>query len=185
MSGGRATVGARRGKVLNAQAGDITATHEAGHVLTNTWFIECKRVADLNYASFMLFNKGLLASFWQEACDQAAKHGKMPMLIAREDRGATTIIVANAVNNLPMNMRSDVFMFHWSTQIARVHKLNVDLFDFDAVMGMPFIEIRLPAGARWLRPGEDPFAIVYQSPPPRSAPKLRRIRSKYNGKGKK
>src|SRR5688500_2024599 len=79
MTGGRATVARKRGADLAAQAGDITATHEDGHVLTNAWYIECKRYNDLQYASFMLKGQGKLAGFWTETVLQAIAHGKMPM----------------------------------------------------------------------------------------------------------
>jgi len=172
MSGGRATVGKRKGADLAAHAGDISATHEDGHALTNTWYIECKRYADLNYAGFMLKNAGPLATFWRETCEHAASFDKLPMLIAREDRGATTVIVAHAVKHMPMHMRSDVFLLHWSTQIASVRSMNVDIHDFEAVLKMPFIKISLPQGARWLMPGEDPFSTSYAAPPPMSAPRV-------------
>lgn len=166
MSGGRATVGKRKGTDLAAHAGDISATHEDGHALTNTWYVECKRYADLNYAAFMLKNEGPLAKFWAETCQQAAAHDKLPMLIAREDRGFTTVIIAHAVKHMAMHMRSDVFLLHWSTRIASISKVNVDVHDFAAVLAKPFIKIALPQGARWLTPGEDPFSMTYASPPP-------------------
>lgn len=175
MSGGRATVGTRKGMKLEAHAGDITATHEDGHALTNTWYVECKRYADLNYAAFMLKNSGPLAQFWKETCEGAVAHNKMPMLIAREDRGFTTVIIAHAVKQMPMHMRSDVYLLSWKTEIAHIRNLNVSIHNFDAVLAEPFIRIALPQGARWLRPGEDPFATGYLSPPPMEAPKPARV----------
>lgn len=182
MSGGRATVAKRKGTDLAAHAGDISATHEDGHALTNTWYIECKRYADLNYAAFMLKGEGPLAKFWKETCDQAEAHDKLPMLIAREDRGFTTVIIAHAVKALQMHMRTDVFLLHWETQIASMTKLNVSVHDFAAVLRKPFIKIALPQGARWLKPGEDPFATSYASPPPRKRPRVTRDQPKRKTK---
>lgn len=159
-SGGRATVGKSKGKLLEAHAGDIVATSKEGHALTDNWFVECKRYNDLQYAAFMLKGEGKLASFWHVACKEAESFNKLPMLIAREDRGRTTLLISTCVQqDRPMGMLRDVYMLHHSTRIATVHRFNVEIHDFEAVLARPFVQTRLPAGARWLRPGEDPFAI--------------------------
>lgn len=183
MSGGRATVAARRGAKVSAQAGDITATHEDGHVLTNTWLIECKRINDLNYASFFLKGQGRLAGFWTEACVQALRHGKMPMLIAREDMGETTILIARANQALAANQVADLFLLPAVTRIATGYKFNVQLHDFDALMQTPFRQISLPRGARWLQPGEDPFAITFRTVE-RAAPQRQKRKPRRQARGR-
>ena len=42
MSGGRATLQAKKGKKAQAQAGDITSIAAEGNKLTSTFMIECK-----------------------------------------------------------------------------------------------------------------------------------------------
>jgi hypothetical protein len=171
MSGGRATVAHKsRGAKLDAHAGDITSTHEDGHVLTNAWYIECKRYNDLQYASFMLKGIGKLAQFWEETCEQAVRHDKMPMLIAREDRGATTILVARCTYQAMHNALGDLYMLSAKTRIATVYPFQVQIHDFEKVMAEPFVARKLPQGARWLRPGEDPFAITYVADTERRRP---------------
>jgi len=94
MSGGRATVGAKTGKKLRRQAGDISATSEEGCKLTNMFFVECKHYADLNVLPFLLGRKtGKLAGFWRVACREARKHDKQPMLIAKQNMFPTFVLV--------------------------------------------------------------------------------------------
>lgn len=85
LSGGRATIAFRSGKTLRRQAGDISAVAPEGHALTSPFFIECKHVRNLALESFMLKGKGLLTSFWVTALEEAKKHDKSPLIIARQN----------------------------------------------------------------------------------------------------
>jgi hypothetical protein len=91
MSGGRATVQKRAGRSIR-QAGDITAVAPEGHALTSTYCIECKHVKKLDIASFILDNRGALAKFWKQACDQARDHMRQPLLIAKENGREALVI---------------------------------------------------------------------------------------------
>src|SRR5882762_8826232 len=91
MSGGRATVQHRKG-VGNRQPGDICSVAVEGHVFTDEWFPECKNVRDLAVDSFLLSNTGPLATFWVIAQKEAEKHGKIPMIIAKQNRGPIIVI---------------------------------------------------------------------------------------------
>jgi hypothetical protein len=91
MSGGRATVIHRQGGT-NRQAGDITAVATEGHTLTDKWYIECKHVRDLNIDTFIVSGRGMLADFWRTANKEAIRHGKVPMLIARQNRFPTIVV---------------------------------------------------------------------------------------------
>lgn len=174
MSGGRATVARKRGADLAAHAGDITATHEDGHVLTNAYLVECKRYNDLQYASFMLKGVGKLATFWMETVQQATAHSKMPMLIAREDRGATTVLIARATHTIAKGTVGDLFLLKATSRIATVYPFNVQIHDFAKVLAEPFRPVQLPRGARWLRPGEDPFAVACVADTERREPQRQR-----------
>jgi len=85
MSGGRGTLLNRKGKAAGNSAGDITATGEEGHALTDNFFIECKAYRTLSVDSFVLKNSGALWKFWATATSEALKHGKAPMLIAKQN----------------------------------------------------------------------------------------------------
>jgi hypothetical protein len=94
MSGGRATVSAKRGNYLNNQAGDICAVGPEGHALTSEFYIECKFYKDLDLESFFIHSKGKLASFWYETLKQATLHGKHPMLIAKQNRSPDLLLAS-------------------------------------------------------------------------------------------
>lgn len=95
MSGGRSTVGHKKGKRLAAQAGDISAIHPLGATLTDKYMVECKAYKDLNYAG-LLTNKGVLIDFWKEACLQASRYGKSPILISKQNQKPITIGLTQA-----------------------------------------------------------------------------------------
>jgi hypothetical protein len=84
MSGGRSTVGRKRGEDLAHQAGDISAVHPEGHILTNSYYIECKHYRSLELGRF-LFGEGRLATYWSQACREAEAYAREPMLIAKEN----------------------------------------------------------------------------------------------------
>lgn len=94
MSGGRATVAGKDGKVLRRQAGDITATSKEGCSLTDRFYIECKHVANLSLEGFILNDAGSLATFWDECVVQAKTYNREPMLIARQNRWRTPLVLA-------------------------------------------------------------------------------------------
>ena len=96
MSGGRATVAHRKGDRVR-QGGDIASVSPEGHILVDKYVIECKHVHDLWLASFMLRNTGHTAKFWAKLIEEAKRDHKLPMLIAKENRG-DIIIIAKTLN---------------------------------------------------------------------------------------
>lgn len=94
MSGGRSTVAGKRGANLSRQAGDISAISPEGHALTDKFFVECKHVKNLNVRG-LVTGKGLLWSFWIEACSQAATYSKSPLLIAKQNNWATIVCTSH------------------------------------------------------------------------------------------
>ena len=92
MSGGRATVGLKRGVSLR-QAGDICSVSPEGHALTNVFYCECKFYKSLDIAGFFLTGTGNLAGFWRVAVKEASKHKREPMIIARQNRTPDLIIL--------------------------------------------------------------------------------------------
>lgn len=124
-SGGRATVHLAKapgGKVIGGryrrkqapvrQAGDIFATSPEGEPFTAEWFIECKFIKDLCLESFLLSNKGPIATFWRTACNQARQHRRKPLLIIKQNRSPILVIsrtgelrwgVAPHINCLPLH----------------------------------------------------------------------------------
>lgn len=95
MSGGRSTMRHKAKKKDSVQAGDITCVHSDGAWLTEAFFIECKHHKDLNIQSGLIDGRGGLATYWRIAAKQAKSHKKEPMLIARENRCRTLILLSS------------------------------------------------------------------------------------------
>jgi hypothetical protein len=87
-SGGRSTVAHAKGKRMAAQAGDISCIHPAGHIFISKFMVEVKAYANLDYVG-LLSNRGHLVDFWNEAKMQAKRYGKLPLLIAKQNRQPT------------------------------------------------------------------------------------------------
>lgn len=101
MSGGRATLLHRKGKAAQNSAGDITATGEEGHTLTDQFYIECKCYRDLNILPFFFGNdQGALCKFWAATILEASKHKKLPLLIAKQN-SVPPFVVLSALSPLP------------------------------------------------------------------------------------
>ena len=101
MSGGRSTVARKKGKLLPAAAGDVTATDPLGAVLTEHFFIECKNVADLHLHRFVTEHSGLLAEFWEKVCDQAIDYRKKPMLICKQNQYPILLLIGDRLVGKP------------------------------------------------------------------------------------
>ena len=91
LSGGRATVMFKKGGKNRTQCGDITAIHPDGNPLTDKFLISCKFYRELKIEGTVLGNKGGLRSFWEECVEEAQRHGKFPMLIAKQNNTAPFI----------------------------------------------------------------------------------------------
>ncbi|HET9285666.1 MAG TPA: hypothetical protein VFR24_27250 [Candidatus Angelobacter sp.] len=103
MSGGRATVAAKKGQMLTAQAGDISCIHPMGEPFIRRFYCECKFYNNLQYSSLLLA-KGNLANFWNTTKVEAYKYEKLPFMIAKQNRLPTTICTdTNGVMALVVN----------------------------------------------------------------------------------
>lgn len=91
MSGGRSTVAFRKGTTLNRQAGDISSVSPEGHALTDRCFVECKHYANLRLERF-IFAQGPMQGIWEQACVQAKRYNRAPVLIVRTNRLPVLVI---------------------------------------------------------------------------------------------
>jgi hypothetical protein len=85
MSGGRATLQIRRDLVNKAQSGDLTAISQEAYEFAERTFFECKHYRDLGFARGFICQTGTVWNFWQKACNEAERHIKTPVLIARQN----------------------------------------------------------------------------------------------------
>jgi hypothetical protein len=92
MSGGRATVGRKKGKDLQHQAGDLAAVHELGQPFLKKFYPELKFYSDLNYAG-ILDSTGHLVKFWKSTITEANSYNRSPMLIAKQNRKPVVVFI--------------------------------------------------------------------------------------------
>lgn len=121
MSGGRATVGHKRGKHHSSQVGDISCVHPLGHHFIEQFAPECKFYADLDYQG-LLIGKGKLLTFWQEINKQAAAHNKLPFLVAKQNRFPVFVCLSRA--------GKDKLMLHERRFV--LHSYRYDLYLIEA-----------------------------------------------------
>lgn len=94
-SGGRATVAMKRGKKLSNQVGDLSSIDPLSSKFINSFAIEIKFYADLDYKG-LITGRGKLLEFWTEIRKQSKTHGKHPLLIAKQNRMPAVICLTNA-----------------------------------------------------------------------------------------
>ncbi len=96
MSGGRATIARQKRRDASSAAGDISAVRPIGAVLTNRFLIECKFYHDLNlmglFENFLRPSPGI-AAFWSILRKEAAAINREPMLIAKQNRMKTCVLL--------------------------------------------------------------------------------------------
>lgn len=91
LSGGRATVHAKKGKKMAHVAGDICAVHPDGEAFSRVYFVECKNYRDLGIVQLVTKGSGTLQKFWEKAKAQARQHSKDPMLIFKQGKCPTML----------------------------------------------------------------------------------------------
>jgi hypothetical protein len=132
MSGGRATVAAKRGKRLSNQVGDISCIHPIGNKFISTFAIECKYYADLDFKG-LITGKGKLLEFWEEIANQAISHKKYPFLVARQNRMPTLVCLSyNGMNHLNIGPSQTIL-------ISRPWDLYILKFDRFVQVCVPFV----------------------------------------------
>lgn len=93
MSGGRATVAAKQGIILKAQAGDISPITALGEALLNLFVVECKHYQNLDVFSGIVNETGSLYKFWMTVKAQAEVFDKHAMLIGKQNNMPTIVLL--------------------------------------------------------------------------------------------
>lgn len=125
MSGGRATVALRKGDKLGAQAGDISAVDPLGERLLRHVVVECKAYRDLEVASFLLAETGVLSRFWADLRRTSRRFGRHPMLVCRQNGRAAFVVLDDV-----LLARFDLGPDHVSASVHRkgAHLVLLDCF---------------------------------------------------------
>ena len=128
MSGGRATI--QWGKlglggeatlvgVNMTQSGDVSAIGQGAYEFVERTFVEIKHYRALQIDRGFLCGTGSLVKFWKTATREAAKYGKRPLLVAKQNLYPTLAITDaddDVFGGLPL-----IYLSHW--------RANVRLFD--------------------------------------------------------
>lgn len=95
MSGGRASLKKRQNNDLkyDAQAGDISATHEMGHLLLDVFTIDCKFYKDLGMIRWIWNNKCAFHDDWLKLIEGCDAVDKLPLMVVRQNRLDTLLIL--------------------------------------------------------------------------------------------
>ena len=93
QSGGRATIGLQSGTKRSAQAGDIGVIDSLGQDLIHRYVVECKHYESLDLHRLPMGSGGRFFKFWNEACEDARNHSKLPILIAKQNFLPTLLAV--------------------------------------------------------------------------------------------
>jgi hypothetical protein len=117
-SGARAT---RRGdQSLSHAAGDIAAAKPGGWVFIKRFYVECKHYKDLQIPQFVSHGKSRLGNFWTVARQAALSYHRRPLLVARQNRLSTLIVME------PDTWEDFAMQPHWS--LAN-HEVVIGLFE--------------------------------------------------------
>lgn len=124
MSGGRATVQFKKGRTSRSQAGDLSPISALGEKLTDLFLMECKCYGDLQMIGLYIGLKTGIHKHWQETVQDAKDHKKWPMLIARQSRLPTFVLLSiDGVHFFDMQRK---VVAHFP--VLRVHVLWYDDF---------------------------------------------------------
>lgn len=83
----------KKGRASRAQAGDLSPISSQGEMLTDLFLFECKHYRDLQMIGLYLNLKTGICAHWQKAREQAAQHNRWPVLIAKQNRTPTFMLL--------------------------------------------------------------------------------------------
>lgn len=132
MSGGRATLQFKQGKKNKSQTGDLSSIDSLSQKFINTFFIEIKFYKDLNIESGFIKATGLLKSFWDKLVKDALVAEKNPMLIARQNRLPTLLLLHRNGARL-LNLHESILLCE-SSKIAEFCQWPVEVYLFDELL---------------------------------------------------
>jgi hypothetical protein len=85
LSGGRATIAKKGGRMNKSQMGDICSVDPEGDWLIKKFVLECKYYKSLDIQGGLLKGSGVLIEFWRKLCHDCKDSGREPLLIAKQN----------------------------------------------------------------------------------------------------
>lgn len=107
MSGGRQTIGSKKGINRSNQAGDITAIDPLGQKLTDRFVIECKFYKNIQLHSLLFGNpkSNSIFEFWIVLNSKASDLNKDPMLIIKQNGMPALLCISEPLVKIDNNLR--------------------------------------------------------------------------------
>lgn len=87
LSGGRATVNLKKGKINQQHVGDICAIDAIGYEFTDIFYTELKFYKNLHVDSFIFGTpiKGTILEIWHDTVAEGQQYSKQPVLICKQN----------------------------------------------------------------------------------------------------
>lgn len=130
MSGGRTTVGLKKGIVRKTQGGDITAIDPIGNKLTDKFIVECKYYRNIHLES-MLFGvpkNNSIYEFWMKLNMQAVPVNKEPLLIIKQNNSHKLMGIRN--NELSKTLKESYGIRPIAVFSNLLPNLNLYIFEY-------------------------------------------------------
>ncbi len=146
MSGGRATVGMKKGIVRSNQAGDITSIDPLGQKLIDTFVIECKFYKNIQLHSLLFGTpkNNSIFEFWRVLNEKASELEKDPMLIIKQNGMPTLLGISTyAQKDKGRNLRR-ILLEDFELEPIAIFKYpapNLCLYDFQYIVDMVYPSI--------------------------------------------
>jgi hypothetical protein len=131
MSGGRATIQAKKGKENKSQTGDISPIDKLGQSLTDRFIIECKFYNNLDIVSGIIKGKGVLWAFWRKLVKDSVAAGKKPMLIVKQNR-LPTLMLTDQNGEIALSVQG--YWFPHKAKVADISQWQCGMFLFDELI---------------------------------------------------
>jgi hypothetical protein len=127
MSGGRSTIQVKKGKQNTTQAGDISSIDRTGSEFIERFCVECKHYKTLDLIPGIIQNRGALHGFWKRLLKDAAGVKKLPILIAKQNRLPTLVLLTEGGASQLNLRRGDCLsiLLQW----------NCELYNIDVLLG--------------------------------------------------
>ena len=149
MSGGRATLHIKRGRktAISAQAGDITAIHKKGMLLSSLVVIDCKEYKSMKWHCLIYGNAGVVQPAWEKLGVESRRDHKSRLLVCTESH--QPIIACVDFHFIALLSASTKGC---PKVIAEFPQLEMAVLSWDWLMEVPFNEIRnYCRNTRWSR----------------------------------
>ncbi len=144
MSGGRATVFAKKGISLKNQVGDICAIDENSFKFSKTFMIECKNYKDVGLKNLITGTENKIVEWWDKLEDDSSFVGKVPLLVFKQSRMPVLVMMRRdglsvlriRIKNLQFNMsfvawypHYGAYIFEWDNLLKNINPNKVKYHD--------------------------------------------------------